>query len=265
MACVHHGAEADDANAQSGFAKHSVFHSQQDKTVKGATASVVLGLTRELFSGQLRCDIWEGARLDTLYPLYYNSRTVSQSHARPDRDETFSSEIIANLDHLYRVAFHLVHNRDEAQDCVQETCARALSAYRQFTPGSNMKAWLTRILYNFFVDVYARNQRMIAADDLMRDGNPGKDYWDTVTTDHPGPEGQVLARELDDEIGAALKRIPEEFRAPIVLVDMGDLTYAEAAQILSCPVGTVRSRLSRGRKLLQKQLSGYLGDSAAGS
>jgi RNA polymerase sigma-70 factor (ECF subfamily) len=128
-----------------------------------------------------------------------------------------------------------------------------------------MKAWLTRILYNFFFDVYARNRRMVAADDLVNDGKASKDYWETVTTDHPGPESQFLRRELDAEIGAALKRIPEEFRAPIVLVDMGELTYAEAAEILSCPVGTVRSRLSRGRKLLQKQLSGYLGDSAAGS
>lgn len=189
---------------------------------------------------------------------------MSQSRVRQHRDDTFSSEIISYLDHLYRVAFHLVHNRDEAQDCVQETCARALSAYSQFTPGSNMKAWLTRILYNFFFDVYERNRRMVAADDLVNDGKPGKDYWETVTTDHPGPERQFLRRELDAAIGAALKRIPEEFRAPIVLVDMGDFTYAEAAEILSCPVGTVRSRLSRGRKLLQKQLSGYLGESAAG-
>ena len=203
-------------------------------------------------------------RLDTLYPLYYNSPAVSQSHVRQHRDEIFSSEIISYLDHLYRVAFHLVHNRDEAQDCVQETCARALSAYSQFTPGSNMKAWLTRILYNFFFDVYERNRRMVAADDLVSDGKTGKDYWETVTTDHPGPESQFLRRELDDEISAALRKIPAEFREPIVLVDMGDFTYAEAAGILSCPVGTVRSRLSRGRKLLQKQLSGYLKEGAAG-
>jgi RNA polymerase sigma-70 factor (ECF subfamily) len=68
-----------------------------------------------------------------------------------------------------------------------------------------------------------------------------------------------LDRELGTKIGAALKQIPEEFRAPILLVDMGDFTYAEAAEVLSCPIGTVRSRLSRGRRLLQKQLSGYLG------
>jgi RNA polymerase sigma-70 factor (ECF subfamily) len=69
----------------------------------------------------------------------------------------------------------------------------------------------------------------------------------------------VLDRELSAKVGVALKQIPEEFRAPILLVDMGDFTYAEAAEVLSCPIGTVRSRLSRGRRLLQKQLSGYLG------
>jgi len=79
-----------------------------------------------------------------------------------------------------------------------------------------------------------------------------------VSADQPGPEKQFMQKELGAEIGAALKKIPEEFRAPIVLVDMGDFSYAEAAEILSCPIGTVRSRLSRGRKLMQKQLSGYL-------
>jgi RNA polymerase sigma-70 factor (ECF subfamily) len=162
------------------------------------------------------------------------------------------------LDHLYRVAFHLVRNADEAKDCVQETCTRALSAQGQFLPGSNMKAWLTRILYNFFYDSYARNKRTVAAEDLL-DGTDAADFWQAYAGDGPGPETQVLDRELATKIGAALKQIPEEFRAPILLVDMGDFTYAEAAEVLSCPIGTVRSRLSRGRRLLQKQLSGYLG------
>lgn len=199
--------------------------------------------------------------MDTTYPLYYNGPAVSRSDVRQQGRERFSSEIVSYLDHLYRVAFHLVRNDDEAQDCVQETCARALSAYGQFTPGSNLKAWLTRILYNLFFDSYARNKRMVAADDLADSGNQGKDYWETVSADHPGPEQQFFQKELGAKIGAALKKIPEEFRTPIVLVDMGDFSYAEAAEILSCPIGTVRSRLSRGRKLMHKQLSGYMGKS----
>ena len=201
----------------------------------------------------------KGTELDTTYALYYNGPAVSRSNARQQGRERFSSEIMIYLDHLYRVAFHLVRNDDEAQDCVQETCARALGAYSQFTPGSNLKAWLTRILYNFFFDSYARNKRMVAAEDLAEGAEAAQDYWETVTADGPGPEKQFLQQELGAKIGAALRGIPEEFRAPIVLVDMGDFSYAEAAEILSCPVGTVRSRLSRGRRLLQKQLSGYVG------
>ena len=200
----------------------------------------------------------KGTQLDTTYALYYNGPAVSRSDASQLGRERFSAEIVIHLDHLYRVAFHLVRNDDEAQDCVQETCARALGAYSQFTPGSNLKAWLTKILYNFFFDSYARNKRMVAADDLAGGSAAAQDYWETVKTDNPGPEKEYLQQELGAKISAALKEIPTEFRAPVLLVDLGDFSYAEAADILSCPVGTVRSRLSRGRKLLQKQLDGYV-------
>ena len=164
------------------------------------------------------------------------------------------------LDHLYRVAYYLVKNQHEAQDCVQETCARALSSRRQYTAGTNIKAWLTRILYNFFYDTYARNRRFVSAEDFIEEGE--QDLWEKLPGTNPGPEFLVLEQELEAKIGTALKRIPEEFRAPIVLVDMGDFSYAEAGKILSCPIGTVRSRLSRGRKLLRRELSSYVGISA---
>ncbi len=196
--------------------------------------------------------------MDTTCTLGYTGWAVSATHSRNPARDSFATEILTYLDHLYRVAFHLARNPDEAKDCVQETCTRALSAQGQFLPGSNMKAWLTRILYNFFYDSYARNKRTVAAEDLL-DGTDAADFWQAQAGDGPGPESQVLDRELGAKIGAALKQIPEEFRAPILLVDMGDFTYAEAAEVLSCPIGTVRSRLSRGRRLLQKQLSGYLG------
>jgi len=196
--------------------------------------------------------------LDTTYTLGYTGWVVSATNSRNPASDSFATEITTYLDHLYRVAFHLARNADEAKDCVQETCTRALSSQLQFTPGSNMRAWLTRILYNYFYDSYARNKRTVAAEDLL-DGTDAADFWEIHAGDGPGPETQVLDNELGAKIGAAIQQIPEEFRAPILLVDMGDLTYAEAAEVLSCPIGTVRSRLSRGRRLLQKQLSGYLG------
>ncbi|MEX0805693.1 MAG: sigma-70 family RNA polymerase sigma factor [Candidatus Binatia bacterium] len=158
---------------------------------------------------------------------------------------------MGHLDHLYRFAFYRVKNEDEAQDCVQEACARALSSYRQFTPGTNMKAWLTRILHNFFCDTYQRSKRTVSIDARMDGTDDTESYWQENATDNPGPEKQFLRQELGDQIRNALKTIPEEFRAPILLVDLGEFTYAQAAEILSCPVGTVRSRLSRGRKLMK--------------
>ena len=163
------------------------------------------------------------------------------------------------MEHLYRVAFHLAKEKGEAQDIVQETYARALGAYEQFTPGTNMKAWLTKILYNFFFDHFHQKKRWVLVEDKARQKDEESDYWEKVPTENPGPESQILLKERNTKITDALRKIPEEFRAPILLVDMGDFSYAEAAEIISCPVGTVRSRLSRGRRLLYKQLKGYLG------
>jgi RNA polymerase sigma-70 factor, ECF subfamily len=183
---------------------------------------------------------------------------VNEINGGDDERAGFDSGIMIHLDHLYRVAFHLVKNSDEAQDCVQETCARALGARDQFSPGTNLKAWLTRILYNFYFDAYARNRRLILAEDLSPAGALAGDFWETTPTPNPGPEALVLEQEMEAQISEALKRLPEEFRAPIVLVDIGELSYLEAAEVLACPVGTVRSRLSRGRKLLHNQLRGYM-------
>lgn len=164
-----------------------------------------------------------------------------------------------HLDHLYRIAFYLAKNEDDARDCVQETCARALASFEQFTAGTHLKAWLSRILYNFFIDAYARQKSKKGHENFSEADDPATSFWQTVESDEPAPEKRLMQRELAAKVGAALKKIPEEFRAAIVLVDMGDLSYQEASEILLCPIGTVRSRLSRGRRLLQKELADYLG------
>jgi RNA polymerase sigma-70 factor, ECF subfamily len=122
-----------------------------------------------------------------------------------------------------------------------------------------MKGWLSRILYNFFFDRYREKKRWVLIDDSSKDEECRSDYWEKVPTENPGPESHLLANELTTRITDALRKIPEEFRSPIVMVDMGDFSYAEAAEILSCPVGTIRSRLSRGRRLLHKHLKDYIG------
>lgn len=173
--------------------------------------------------------------------------------------ESFAHEAIVHLDHLYRVAYHLVRKGDEAQDLVQETYVKALASHAQFTPGTNMKAWLTRILHNLFFDHYHQKKRWVFVEDQSGRGGEDLDNWAQPGRENPGPESEVLNRELSLKIAEALRKIPEEFRVPIILVDMGDFAYAEAAEILSCPVGTVRSRLSRGRRLLRRYLRGYVG------
>ena len=172
--------------------------------------------------------------------------------------EKFAREAMAHLDHLYRVAFHLAKDPDEAEDLVQETYVRALGSYQQFVPGTHLKAWVTKILYNFFFDRYRQMKRWVAVDNQGSEGAEKSDYQERVATENPGPESHILRKELNLKITDALKKLPEEFRSPILLVDMGDFSYAEAAEALSCPLGTVRSRLSRGRKLLHQELKNYV-------
>jgi RNA polymerase sigma-70 factor (ECF subfamily) len=196
--------------------------------------------------------------MDTAYPLLYNASAVSSDKVRNAERERLGSEIMIYLDHLYRVAFYLAKNEEDAHDCVQETCARALNAHRQFASGTNLKAWLTRILYNFFFDSLARHKRTVSVDELSGEAGQKRDYWEGLATEEAGPEKRLLQQELSVKVNEALKKIPAEFRAPIVLVDMGEFSYQEAAEILNCPIGTVRSRLSRGRKLLENLMGGYL-------
>jgi len=185
--------------------------------------------------------------------VVWKSKSTQEKEGR----EKFAREAMGYLDHLYRVAFHLMKEPHEAEDLVQETYARALGSYQQFAPGSNLKAWLTRILYNFFIDDYHQKRRWVSVEAGAAEKEESS-YWEKVPAENPGPESHLLLKELSTKISDALRKIPEEFRLPITLVDMGDFSYAEAAEILSCPLGTVRSRLSRGRRLLFNQLKEYV-------
>lgn len=177
----------------------------------------------------------------------------------PHGRESFSREALRHADHLYRVALHLAKEPQAARELVQETYARAFSAFGQFEPGTNMKAWLSRILHNFFLDEHYQKKRWVSLECAHPGGVNAEEFESRQTaTDDPGPEEQFLSRELAGQIRDALARIPFEFRAVVVLVDMADLSYEEAASVLDCPIGTVRSRLSRGRRYLLRQLEPYV-------
>ena len=178
---------------------------------------------------------------------------------RDKEKEKFSHEAMTHFDHLYRVALYLAKESNEAKDLVQETYSRALGSYKQFTPGTNMKAWLTTILCNFFFHDRNQKKKWLSVKDSFAQDEEPSDYWEQLPTENPGPETQMLLKELKGKITDVLNKIPEEFRLPIILVIMGGFSYEEAAEILSCPVGTIRSRLFRGRKLVYKELRGYMG------
>ena len=168
----------------------------------------------------------------------------------------FEEEALELSDQVYRVARRLVGTREEAEDLVQQTYERAFRSWRQFTPGTNMRAWLLRILTNLNIDRGRRQQRSPQTTSLDTEAG---DYFLYNKLEAQSPDGadedRVLERLSQDSIVDALAEVPHDFRDVIVLVDIGDFSYADAAQILDIPIGTVMSRLHRGRRILKKNLA----------
>ena len=180
--------------------------------------------------------------------------TEARRIAEDARDRVrFEEEALALSDQVYRVARHLVGTREEAEDLVQETYARAFRSWRQFQPGTNLRAWLLRILTNLNIDRGRRAQRTPQTQPL----EPGDYYLYNRLEEDLGPadEERVRERLSQDSIVNALSAVPHDFRDAVVLVDIGEFSYQDAAQILDIPVGTVMSRLHRGRRILKKELA----------
>ena len=165
----------------------------------------------------------------------------------------FEEEALGLSDQVYRVARHLANSREEADDLVQETYARAFRSWRSYTPGTNLRAWLLRILTNLNIDRGRRNQRAPQMQPL--EANDYYLYDKLAETDGPTDEDRVVERLSQDDIVTALSEVPHDFRDVIVLVDIGDFSYQDAAQILGIPIGTVMSRLHRGRRILKRELA----------
>jgi len=166
----------------------------------------------------------------------------------------FEEEALELSDQVYRVARHLAGSREEAEDLVQETYARAFRSWRSYQPGTNLRAWLLRILTNLNIDRGRRAQRT-----PPMQGLEANDYflYDRLTESDGGPsdEDRVVERLSQDDIVTALSAVPHDFRDVIVLVDIGDFSYQDAANILDIPIGTVMSRLHRGRRILKRELA----------
>jgi RNA polymerase sigma-70 factor, ECF subfamily len=166
----------------------------------------------------------------------------------------FEEDALALADQVYRVARHLAGSREDAEELVQETYARAFRSWRSFQPGTNLRAWLLRILTNLNIDRGRRRQRAPQMQPLE-----ANDYflYDRLAENGDGvsDEDRVVERLSQDDIVTALSVVPHDFRDVLVLVDLGDFSYQDAAQILDIPVGTVMSRLHRGRRILKRELA----------
>jgi RNA polymerase sigma-70 factor (ECF subfamily) len=170
--------------------------------------------------------------------------------------ERFTRETAPLLDPLYGAALRMTRNPADAEDLLQETMLRAYRAFDRFEPGTNLKAWLFRILTNAYINTYRKKQRepiKVSADELG-DFDLYQEVKDHDSQFGRSPESLVLDSILDADIIEALDDLPEQFRLAVLLSDLEGFSYAEIAEIMDVPMGTVMSRLHRGRKALQKRL-----------
>jgi RNA polymerase sigma-70 factor (ECF subfamily) len=175
------------------------------------------------------------------------------AHSLPPSD--FERDALTHLPALLAVSSRLTRSSSEAEDLVQDTLLKALRAREHFATGSNMRAWLLRILTNTFINRYRRGGLERSVLDGP-DADPLADGWIGASTMEAmrDPESRALRSLLEREIVSALDELPEEFRLAVVLSDVEELSYREIADIMGCPIGTVMSRLYRGRKLLKRRL-----------
>ena len=176
------------------------------------------------------------------------------------RKVAIKNEALIHLDALYGVALRLIKNERDAEDLVQDTFLKAYNHFDKYEQGTNCKAWLFKILTNTFINRYRKKQkeRVYLVDDderplYERHAAPAESPMDQPSVD----ETEMFHRLFGDEVRDALELVPEDFRIVVLLADLQDFSYKEIADIMDCPIGTVMSRLYRGRRLLQKQLVEY--------
>lgn len=172
-----------------------------------------------------------------------------------ERRHRFEQEALPHVDSLHGAALRMTRNATDASDLVQETFMHAFAGFNQFTEGTNMRAWLHRILMNSYISVYRKRQREVKT--VSVDANEDFSLYDMLVDAGTTPESELLDRLPDDEVKAALESLPEQFRITVLLADVEGFRYQEIAEITGVELGTVMSRLHRGRKALQRALWEY--------
>jgi len=174
-----------------------------------------------------------------------------------DRRKAFEAEAIPHMDALLRTALRMTRNQTDAEDLVQETMVKAYRFWDKFEPGSNCRAWLFKIMTNIFINEYRSKSRTPVSVDLD-DVDENFLYGQLANVDGgEDPEKKLFAKIFDDDVKKAIEELPDDFRVVVVLSFLEGFSYQEIAEIADLQLGTVKSRLHRGRKILQKQLFEY--------
>jgi RNA polymerase sigma-70 factor (ECF subfamily) len=169
----------------------------------------------------------------------------------------FERSALPYLNDLYGIALRYTRSPADAQDLVQDTFLRAYAAWDRFVPGSNVRAWLLKILTNGFINTYRRGRSRRAFTQRGDDEQVAVFYGEQHRDEARDPEGSMLAAGLGDEVTRALDELPQDYRVVVVLADIEGMKYKEIADALECPIGTVMSRLFRARRQLEERLAPY--------
>ena len=186
---------------------------------------------------------------------------VTKTSAATDRRQEFEDVVLVHLDSLYNAALRMTRNREDAEDLVQDTVLKAFRFFDKFQRGTNIRAWLFTILTNTYINRYRKKARQPTIVELEEERMQAKDapFHGPMDIAAAGQIDAVLEL-VDDDVKEALDSLPDEFRLAVLLADLEGFSYKEIAEIVGCPLGTVMSRLYRGRRLLRNKLREYARD-----
>ncbi len=196
------------------------------------------------------------ARASTPHPSQTDAVDGTRRELTDDeRRERFAAEALPLVDRMYAAALRYTRDPNDAEDLVQETMVKAYRSFHQYQPDTNLKAWLYRVLHTTYISMYRKAQRR--PQEALQEEIDDFSFYDELARVGGSAEREVLESLTADEVKRALADLPETFRLAVYLADVEGFAYKEIAEIMDTPVGTVMSRLHRGRKALQKALASY--------